>query len=60
MKVRSFMMIMELIINRLSSVESDLFFRIWTIDKVEEIEANTYLRLYVNDGTLILTAFAFA
>lgn len=59
MKVRSFMMIMELIINRLSSVESEFVFsESGTIDKVEEIEANTYLLTIRKRWDFDFTAFA--
>lgn len=58
LEVRSYMKVMELIINRISAVESDFnFTESGTIDKVEELEPGTYLLTIRKRWDFDFTAF---
>lgn len=58
LEVRSYMKVMELIINRISAVESDFnFTESGTIDKVEELEPRTYLLTIRKRWDFDFTAF---
>ena len=58
LEVRSYMKVMELIINRISAVESDFnFTESGTIDKVEELEPDTYLLTIRKRWDFDFTAF---
>lgn len=58
LEVRSYMKVMELIINRISAVESDFnFTESGTIDKVEELESGTYLLTIRKRWDFDFTAF---
>jgi hypothetical protein len=59
LEVRSYMKVMELIINRVSAVESDYnFTESGTIDEVEEIDPGTYLLTIRKRWAFDFTAFA--